>query len=397
MSASENPSSLTSAAQIKAMRVTNQFPVGGHRIVLLVGLMAAVLLAGAPVALSGGMPAQEASPRLSNEEFWKLVTDFSEPDGTFRSDNLVSNEQLFPYVMSRLVQVAKPGRAYVGVGPEQNFTYIAAIKPNMAFIVDIRRGNMDLHLMYKALFELSSNRVDFVSRLFSRPQPASLATTSTVSNIFTAYAQVSSNQTLYTRNLQAIEDQLTKVHGFALASNDFKGIEFVYQAMFTNGPGIHYETTTTTAGRGRGRGRGNFVTYSNLMVASDTNGHQWSYLADEDSFRFLKDFETRNLVVPVIGDFGGPKALRAVASYLREKQEIVSAFYVSNVEQYLRQDNIETNFMASAATMPVDESSVFIRASRAGILARALFPGVGLTLQLDPMATNAPATPNPAP
>ena len=394
MRASEIPSSLTPAAPIPARPLTNLFPVGGRRLVLFVGFLAALLLAGAPVGLSGGMPAQEASPRLSNDEFWKLVTDFSEPDGTFRSENFVSNEQLFPAVMSRLVQVAKPGRAYVGVGPEQNFTYIAAIKPDLAFIVDIRRGNLDLHLMYKALFELSSNRVDFVSRLFSRPQPASLTPASTVSNIFTAYALVSSNQTLYTRNLQAIEDQLTKVHGFALASNDFKGIEFVFQAMFSNGPDIHYETT---AAMGRGRGRGNFVTYSNLMLAGDTNGHLWSYLADEDSFRFLKDFESRNLLVPVIGNFGGPKALRAVASYLKEKHEIVSAFYVSNVEQYLRQDNIWTNFSASAATMPVDQSSVFIRASRGPIGVRAPLggrargPGAGLTLQLDPMATNAPA------
>ena len=60
----------------------------------------------------------------------------------------------------------------MGVGPEQNFTYIAVTRPAIAFIVDIRRGNLDLHLMYKALFELSADRADFVSRLFSRKRPA---------------------------------------------------------------------------------------------------------------------------------------------------------------------------------------------------------------------------------
>ena len=55
--------------------------------------------------------------------------------------------------------------------PEQNFTYIAALKPKMAFIIDIRRGNLQLHLMYKALFELSSDRADFIFRLFSRKRP----------------------------------------------------------------------------------------------------------------------------------------------------------------------------------------------------------------------------------
>ena len=61
-----------------------------------------------------------------------------------------------------LVQKARQNRVYVGVGPEQNFTYIVALKPKMAFIVDVRRGNFDFHLIYKALFELSADRADFV-------------------------------------------------------------------------------------------------------------------------------------------------------------------------------------------------------------------------------------------
>ncbi len=70
-------------------------------------------------------------------------------------------------VVPDLTRTVKPGRVYMGVGPEQNFTYIAATRPAMAFIIDVRRGNLQLHLMYKALFELSTDRADFVSRLFS--------------------------------------------------------------------------------------------------------------------------------------------------------------------------------------------------------------------------------------
>ena len=76
----------------------------------------------------------------------------------------------------------------MGVGPEQNFTYIAALKPAMAFIVDVRRGNLQMHLMYKALFEMSADRPDFVSRLFSRKRPAGLTAASNVRDIFQAYA-----------------------------------------------------------------------------------------------------------------------------------------------------------------------------------------------------------------
>src|SRR5215831_21082990 len=115
--------------------------------------------------------AETLPAQLSDQEFWKLSTESSEPDGTFRSDNLLSNELYFQYVIPDLVKTAKSERVYMGVGPEQNFTYIAALKPKMVFIVDIRRGNLDLHLMYKAIFEMSKDRADFVSLLFSKKRP----------------------------------------------------------------------------------------------------------------------------------------------------------------------------------------------------------------------------------
>src|SRR5262249_1631898 len=144
-------------------------------------VLGAILAALAAAALSIGPPLQnvraaaETLPaKLSDQEFWRLVTDFSEPNGTFRSDNLLSNALWLQYVLPDLLRTANPGRVYMGVGPEQNFTYITALRPRMAFIVDVRRGNRDLHLMYKALLELSADRAEFVSRLFSKPRPEGL-------------------------------------------------------------------------------------------------------------------------------------------------------------------------------------------------------------------------------
>ena len=118
-------------------------------------------------------PAPTALPeRLTDDQFWAFIADASEPGGSFRSDNLLSNELQLQHVIPELVKTVQPGRAYLGVGPEQNFTYIAALKPSIAFIVDIRRGNLNLHLLYKALFELSADRAAFVSRLFSKARPA---------------------------------------------------------------------------------------------------------------------------------------------------------------------------------------------------------------------------------
>src|SRR5262249_7186895 len=123
---------------------------------------------------SVGWSAEQLPDRLSDEAFWKLIADLSEQGGSFVSDNFVSNELGVQDVLSTLVEGRKPGGVYLGVGPEQNFTYIAALKPKIAFVFDIRRQNMIEHLTYKALFELSTDRADFLSRLFSRPRPSEL-------------------------------------------------------------------------------------------------------------------------------------------------------------------------------------------------------------------------------
>jgi hypothetical protein len=312
--------------------------------------------------------------RLGDQDFWTLLSTLSEPNGSFRSDNLLSNELRHQFVIPELKETARPGRAYIGVGPEQNFTYIAALQPSIAFIVDIRRGNLQLHLMYKALFELSADRAEFVSRLFSRRQPDGLTPRSTAAEIFEAYADVEGNQALYDRNLKAIEAQLSGRHGFMLSSEDLTGIEYVYHAFFTFGPAINYSSTEGVAAAGSYR-----PTYADLMTATDTDGRAHSYLASEDAFAAVKALEARNLVVPVVGDFAGPRALRAVGAWLKSRSGVVSAFYVSNVEQYLRVERVWGAFCGNAARLPIDDTSTFIRAGRGGRYARG---GTAMTAEL---------------
>jgi hypothetical protein len=323
-----------------------------------------------------GLTAAAASlpARLSDQEFWRLVTESSEPDGTFRSDNLLSNEMGFQFVVPELSRTTRPGRVYMGVGPEQNFTYIVATKPAMAFIVDVRRGNLDLHLMYKALFELSADRAEFVSRLFSKKRPEGLSAKSTPSDIFEAFWNVATDPVLFKENLEAIDNLLVKKHGFALSSDDVEGIKYVYNAFFLYGPKIQYSSTNSFGGSQQ-------PSYADLMTAEDQSGVQRSYLASEENFQFMKDLESRNMLVPVIGNFGGPKAIRAVGKYLKDRDATVSAFYLSNVEQYLHQDLLWDEFCASVATLPLDETSTFIRSVRRGNAT----PGFGLSSELGNM------------
>src|SRR5438046_2661933 len=115
--------------------------------------------------------ASQIPERISDNDFWQMVSDFSEPDGSFNADNFVSNEILFQRLIPRLKEHGLGG-AYIGVGPEQNFTYLTAIRPQIAFIIDIRRQAMLQHLLYKAIIELSADRAHCLSFLLSRTGPA---------------------------------------------------------------------------------------------------------------------------------------------------------------------------------------------------------------------------------
>jgi hypothetical protein len=328
--------------------------------------LAGLIVVLAVVAWSSGPAAGrrgDLPERLTEQEFWRLTDDLSEPNGYFRSDNLVSNEQVFSRVLPDLVARAKPGGAYLGVGPEQNFTYIAALKPKIAFIIDIRRGNLHLHLMYKALFELATDRAEFLTRLFTRARPDGLTVESTARQLFAAFEMASPGpEATYRENLRAIEDVLVKKLKLPLPAEDVAGIGYVYRAFHVHGPAITWSTSTGGANRS---GRG--VTYSALMTQTDLQGQGLSYLASEDSFQVVKSLEARNLIVPVVGDFGGPKAIRAVGAYLKDRGATVTAFYLSNVEQYLRQDGKWNAFCRNSAALPLDEASVFIRPSGGGI------------------------------
>ena len=325
---------------------------------LLTGIATLAVLA----SPSGLRAAADLPARLSDQDFWTLTEELSEPNGYFRSDNFLSNEMGYQTVIPELVSRIKPGGVYFGVGPEQNFPYIVALKPRMAFIIDIRRGNLHEQLLYKALFEMSADRVEFLSRLFSRKRPSGLSAASTVGALFAAYDEVPSSEEFYKENLKGVTDWLTKKHQFKLSTDDLEGIEYVYHdAFFVGGPNLNYSMGSGNFGRG-----GNSPTYQTLMQATDLTGLNRGFLASEEHFAFLKDLETKNLIVPLVGNFGGPKTIRAAGKYVKNHGGLVSAFYLSNVEQYLNQDGIWGNFCASVATLPLDDTSTYIYSGRGG-------------------------------
>jgi hypothetical protein len=325
----------------------------------LLACVVLVYLAAGPSSSSSSSPAAAATlpARLSDNEYWQMISDFSEAGGYFRSDNFLSNEAGYQYVipiLKRTVQIL-PGGVYLGVGPEQNFTYIVAFEPKMAFIVDIRRGNMLEHLLYKALMEVSRDRLEFLSRLFSRPRPAVLTADAAPETVFRAYESVPPNSAQFESNLKLVLNHLSKSHGFKLSREDEAGVRHAYNAFFESGPELTY---TFLGGYGV---FGGMPTYAELMTETDGRSRNWSFLATEDQFRMVQRLQKNNLIVPLVGDFAGDKAIRSVGRYLKANNAVVSAFYTSNVEQYLFQDGVWRRFYANVAALPIDSSSTFIR------------------------------------
>ena len=332
--------------------------IGGRRRLLTATLVALALLFLAPVA---GVVQDTLPASLSDREFWALTVQLSEPEGYFQStsgspDNLLSNEGAVSVMAAALAEKVKPGGVYLGVGPEQNFTYIVAMRARIAFITDIRRGNLHLQLLYKAVFEMSADRVEFVSRLFSRKRPEGLPTTSSANRLFDAYlAAEPVTEEVFQSNLSAVTNHLTKTHQLPLSAEDLKGIEYVYRHFHRFGPAIDYVSSI------RGTATGAAGSYARIQSAVDSNGVERTYLATDEVFAFVKALQGRNLIVPVVGNFAGSHALRAIGVYVRSRGANVGAFYVSNVEQYLQRSGVMAAFCANVASMPLDANSVFIR------------------------------------
>ena len=244
----------------------------------------ALAVTGILIATRGVWSAADIPARLTDADFWKLTESVSEANGAFQSDNFLSNERGYQVVIPELVRTAKSGRVYLGVGPEQNFPYILALKPALAIIFDVRRGNLHEHLLYKALFELSADRADFLSRLFSRKRPDGLTRESSVNALMTALANVAASADLYQTNLAAVAEHLTKKHGFALHADDMDGIDYVYKtAFYAGGPQLTYNMGGRGARGGGGGGFGGGGTYWDIQALDDGAGVNRGFLGSEEN------------------------------------------------------------------------------------------------------------------
>ncbi|MFN7931512.1 MAG: hypothetical protein U0Y68_27000 [Blastocatellia bacterium] len=323
-------------------------------------LLFSLVPASGTIAQSKPAAAASASlpEKLSATEFARLIREFSEDGGEFHSDNLISNETSYLHIADKLKQLHTPGGAYIGVGPEQNFTYIAKTRPRIAFIVDLRRLAVMQHLLYKAIFQLSPTRGEFLSHLLSRPlvKGKAPAASGSLNELAEYFSNTPADEKLYTANLAQIRQMIAKEFQVQFTEQEQQGLEYVLRSFKEDGLGISYQLRNSFRGM-------YFPTLKEILTATDLNGKQGGFLVSDEDYNVVRNLQLKNLIIPVTGNFAGAKAFPAVAEYLRKYKLTVNTIYTSNVEQYLFEYQVFDPFVANIKKLPLSEQSLFIRSA----------------------------------
>jgi hypothetical protein len=298
--------------------------------------------------------ASAAGPSRDHKSFASLSARLSEQGGYFDSDNLISNETSYLHVIPKLKELGINGGVYIGVGPDQSFSYIAKIRPKMAIVIDIRRDNLLQHLLYKSLFARAHNRVEYLCLFFGKPVPKTKGWESrTIKELVEYIDGAQSDAKLFEKTVANVRKDVQS-YGIPLSASDLETIVKIQRAFYGAGLEIRYSSYHRPP-------RSIYPTYRDLLLETDLAGQQQNYFAGEDDFQFLKKLEEQDMIVPAVGDLSGPQAVKAIGQYIAEQKEKVSALYVSNVEFYLARQGTFDKFVENLKSLPIDNRSLIIR------------------------------------
>lgn len=301
------------------------------------------------------LPTLSLSPDfgISNADFAALIDSMSEPEGYFDTDNFITNETSYLQVVHTLDENVLSGGVYLGVGPDQNFSYIVHTRPSLAIITDIRRQNMLEHLLLKVLIEEAQDRVDYLCLLLGR-NCENVPRDGGFSELLASVRSAPLSPELLEASILRVRDVLLSDYAIRLTPTDLEQIEYVQRSFARAGLAMRFSSF--------GRLSSGYPTYEEILLERDRDGTYQNYLATEALFEQLQDFEEENRLIPVVGDFAGPDALRRVGEFLRDNSLEISVFYVSNVEYYLAGLPAWDDYLENLRHLPFRGDAVFIRA-----------------------------------
>jgi hypothetical protein len=309
----------------------------------------------ASVAVSNGVPlataAPSATPAANSLNDLRRLFALSEPGEPFISDNVVSNETSLLQPADALTALS--GGAYVGVGPEQNYTYIALSHPDIALIIDLRRDNALLHFLYKSRFEVASSRLEFICLLLGRPynpkyepEPSAHADA-----VLEAARAIAPNRDWFEAQQARSLDRITG-YGLGLAPADMARIKHISQLFFVRQLELRFELL-------KANGR-KYPTLESLWRLRSSSG-LGTFLDTHQSFEVVRDLHRAHRIIPLVGDVSAPRPLGALADELRQRGLTLRTFYISNVEQYLIGKPSYEGWLRNIRQLPHDEQTLLLR------------------------------------
>lgn len=331
------------------------------------------------VSVAAPLPAQSrTTDSLSARAFADLSARLSDTGGYFDTDNLISNEGSLLHPLPELDRRGVRGGVYVGVGPDQNFNYIARVAPRLAIIADIRRDNLLHHLLFKALFTAAQSRQEFLALWIGRPVPRVTSDGLPIDSLVAWATRTPATDASRAAARRTVRARIASF-GVPLSDADLATIDRFHGTFMAQGVALRF----TSAGRAP---QWYYPTLAQLLAERDTRGQQVSYLASDSAFRVVQSLQRRNLIVPVVGDLSGA-VLNKLATVLRERGDALSVLYTSNVEDYLIRDGRFPFFVRAVRALPRQANAVIIRSWFGGEGSHPLnVSGYHTTQLLEPVA-----------
>ena len=266
--------------------------------------------------------------------------------GPAGADNFVTNEDSFGRICGRIGREVPTG-VYLGVGPDQNLSYVAHARPSRAFVVDFRRKNMLVHLLHKALFTLADDRVGYLSRLMARRIDPSADD---------PIAAAEAAEFEPSRLGKAVDEVRSALDPLGLLNAADWPTLATIQARLA-GPGLSARFLALPM----------YPTVGQLIRKPDADGRPAHYLATEPLYRVVRDIQRLDRIMPIVGDYGAPGGLDRLAGWLKERGEHVSLVYISDVEDFLLRGGRFGPYVDNLNSLPIAEGAMIARTSTRSI------------------------------
>jgi hypothetical protein len=315
------------------------------------------------------------SPReqlAADSSFAAVVKALSGPETGPRGDNFLTNEDSFARVAGDIGRRVPRDGVYLGVGPDQNFTYIAHARPSLSLIVDYRRRNTLLHLLHKALFALAGDRVAYLSRLTAR-RPGAIGAGADAGALVGAFAGRPLDRDWLAMTVADVRAMLGPLG--VVRDAEWPELETIQRRLA--GPGLASRFLALPM----------YPALADLIRSADRGGTPAHFLARDDLYRAVRERQGAGRVVPLVGDWAGPDLGPRLGGWLSRRRLAVSLLYISDVEFFLLRAGRFAAYLANLEALPWAEGALLVRTSTRPLEGHPeRQPGDGATTIVRPVA-----------